>query len=132
MVRNIRFNYILFFFTLLLSLWPAARADANGQKLVVLCYHDVILTPSDYVLPDTVPILVQDLANHFDWLKANGYKVVSLSDVMTADNGGKPLPEKAVLLTFYDGYSTASAQKLHHLGTGAGNGAFGSGGTCLA
>ena len=107
MVRNIRFNCILFFVTLLLSLWPAARADANGQKLVVLCYHDVILTPADYVLPDTVPILAQDLANHFDWLKANGYTVVSLSDVVEADKGGKPLPEKAVLLTFDDGYSSA-------------------------
>jgi biofilm PGA synthesis lipoprotein PgaB len=46
------------------------------------------------------------LINQFTWLDANGYVPVSLSEIMAARAGGKPLPPRAVLLTFDDGYAS--------------------------
>ena len=49
-------------------------------------------------------ITLRNLAIHFDWLRENGYRVVSLDDVVAAQRGDRPLPPRAVLLTFDDGY----------------------------
>ena len=43
------------------------------------------------------------LAEEFDWLRAHGYQPVSVDDLMAASRG-TPLPPKAVLLTFDDGW----------------------------
>lgn len=71
--------------------------------LTVLAYHDV----RDDVRPlgdrDPDAISTDHLIAHFDWLKANGYHVVSLDDIIKAKQGIKPLPPHAVLLTFDDG-----------------------------
>ena len=49
-------------------------------------------------------ITLRNLAMQFDWLRENGYHVVSLDDVLAAQRGERPLPPRAVLLTFDDGY----------------------------
>lgn len=72
----------------------------------VLCYHDVRdnLRQSFEKSPESTAISTRDLVEQFDWLRRNGYSVISLEQVMQARNGGKVLPDKAVLLTFDDGY----------------------------
>ena len=44
------------------------------------------------------------LREQFAWLRENGYQPVSIAQIRDAHRGGKPLPEKAVVLTFDDGY----------------------------
>ncbi|WP_252385833.1 polysaccharide deacetylase family protein, partial [Escherichia coli] len=39
-------------------------------------------------------------------LRENGYQPVSIAQIREAHRGGKPLPEKAVVLTFDDGYQS--------------------------
>jgi biofilm PGA synthesis lipoprotein PgaB len=39
-----------------------------------------------------------------DWLRNNGYHFVTLDDLLADEAGRKPLPDKAVLITFDDGY----------------------------
>jgi len=71
--------------------------------LIVLAYHDVrddVGSPADHD-PDATS--TDHLIAHFDWLRANGYHVVSLAQVIDASKGGTPLPRDAVLLTFDDG-----------------------------
>jgi poly-beta-1,6-N-acetyl-D-glucosamine N-deacetylase len=83
-----------------------AHADAMVSArpaFIVLTYHDVrddvgMLGDHD---PDATS--TDHLISHFDWLKANGYHVVSLDDVVKAEHGGASLPSNAVLLTFDDG-----------------------------
>lgn len=84
----------------------SARGDQiiGHQSFTVLCFHDV---------PDTIDptferdsILVGKLTAQFQWLKQNGYNVVSIQDLIDAQQGKKPLPEKAVLLTFDDAYKS--------------------------
>lgn len=46
------------------------------------------------------------LREQFAWLRENGYQPVSIAQIREAHRGGKPLPEKAVVLTFDDGYQS--------------------------
>jgi biofilm PGA synthesis lipoprotein PgaB len=77
-------------------------AAASPGAFVVLCYHEVRSGVRDY--PD--PFAVDDgaLVAQFAWLRGNGYTPVSLDQIVAARLGGKPLPAKAVLLSFDDGY----------------------------
>jgi biofilm PGA synthesis lipoprotein PgaB len=85
---------------LLILFWAPARA-APGDFLV-LCYHDIVVNVREQRDPDAVD--VEQLAQQFAWLRGHGYVAVSVSDIVAARSGGKPLPAKAVLLTFDDGY----------------------------
>ena len=75
-----------------------------GGDFQVLCYHDV----RDDLLeqPDRFTVTTAQLVQHFSWLKGNGYHVVSVDEIIAARQGGKPLPDKAILITFDDGYKS--------------------------
>lgn len=81
----------------------AAVLAPPKPDFIVLTYHDVrddVGTQGDH---DPDAINTDHLIAHFDWLKANGYHVVSLEQVVQASRGGPKLPPHAVLLTFDDG-----------------------------
>jgi biofilm PGA synthesis lipoprotein PgaB len=106
-------------FALLISLSLSARAQS--ADVTVLCYHDVrdsvgaaplrtARSPHPEIFPDTAPldpdqyaISVRNLAAEFDWLRARGYHVISLQQLIDARTGHQKLPDHAVLLTFDDG-----------------------------
>ena len=82
---------------------------AAQNQYTVLAYHHVIeekVDPKvdDKYLPQT--IRVETMVAHFNWLKINGYTVISFQDVLDARAGKKTLPAKSVLLTFDDGYES--------------------------
>lgn len=87
---------------LLLMLLVLVAGVARAGEFHVLCYHDVApaLAP---VANDRYAVSRDNLARHFAWLRDNGYRVVSVDDVMAAREGRRPLPDKAVLLSFDDG-----------------------------
>lgn len=96
--------WLLLCLTLFLA-GPAARAEGPPdalERLIVLSYHDVRERRRD--AQNDYTIEAAELVNHFAWLKENGYRPVSLEQVLAARGGGKPLPDKPVLLTFDDGY----------------------------
>ena len=49
-------------------------------------------------------VTTRTLAQFFDWLKGTGWTAVSLDDIAAAARGTRPLPDKAILITFDDGY----------------------------
>lgn len=73
--------------------------DKNSYQ--VLCYHNVVDKITD---PKVMNITTDQLIAHFKWLKVNGYHVINIDDILKAKRGEKDLPQKAVLLTFDDGY----------------------------
>ena len=76
---------------------------ALAEEFLALCYHDI----ADQVTTATQEVISSaQLVQHFDWLRANGYRVVSIDDLLAAQSGLRPLPDKAVLLTFDDGYAS--------------------------
>jgi peptidoglycan/xylan/chitin deacetylase (PgdA/CDA1 family) len=75
-------------------------ADGNGDRsLRVLMYHKVNDVPAN---PLSMPVSVFD--EQMGQLRGLGYNVVDLEAVLDYYVEGRPLPPKAVLITFDDGY----------------------------
>ena len=74
-----------------------------GQSFMAIAYHDVRSDVAADYDPDPLAVSTQNLAAHFAWLHHHGYTPVSIDDLIAAAHGERPLPEKAVLLTFDDG-----------------------------
>ncbi|MCR4336659.1 MAG: poly-beta-1,6-N-acetyl-D-glucosamine N-deacetylase PgaB [Candidatus Omnitrophica bacterium] len=88
---------------LLLWPWPIEAQDLVPQDVIVLCYHDVPLT----VQPkDKFGVDQKTFVETIEYLKRHDYHFVSLEDLIQANEGKKPLPPRAVLLTFDDGYQS--------------------------
>src|SRR6202451_2570568 len=78
----------------------ALRLQPDAQKtLSILMYHKVNDLPDN---PTTVPVRKFD--EQLARLGELGYNVVDLDAVLYHYTLGSPLPEKAVLITFDDGY----------------------------
>jgi len=85
---------------------PALRTptpDKVSTRLTVLAYHDVREDIKRNFAPDQYAVSAENLAMQFAWLRNNGYKVVSLDQVLAAQDGRRQLPLKPVLLVFDDG-----------------------------
>jgi len=86
---------------LLLTCPPGAQAG-----VIALCYHDVRDNLHETGDADSFTVSTDRLISHFEWLRANDYQPVSINDLLAERRGEKKLPEKAVLLTFDDGYTS--------------------------
>jgi peptidoglycan/xylan/chitin deacetylase (PgdA/CDA1 family) len=78
----------------------------DGLSFRALCYHDARdnLRDSFQTWPERGALETSTLIDQFEWLRENGYHMVSLADIVAARNGGPKLPSKPILLTFDDGY----------------------------
>jgi poly-beta-1,6-N-acetyl-D-glucosamine N-deacetylase len=86
-------------------LWLTSSASFSmAGTLHIMSYHDVQIKQAE--LSDDLGVTVAQLASHFAWFKHEGFKVVSLADVLAAQRDERALPEKAVLLTFDDGLAS--------------------------
>ncbi|HJU49974.1 MAG TPA: poly-beta-1,6-N-acetyl-D-glucosamine N-deacetylase PgaB, partial [Pseudogulbenkiania sp.] len=93
-----------FLLCLLSSVGLAATPD---NKLTILTYHEI--ADKQDALEPAFAVSPTNFVRQMDWLKNNGYHFVSMDDVLADRSGKKPLPEKAVLLTFDDGYRSMYA-----------------------
>ena len=79
------------------------RRQPAGQRFVSIAFHDVVDRVENL---DGDAVTTRTLAQFFDWLKGTGWTAVSLDDIAAAARGTRPLPDKAILITFDDGYSS--------------------------
>lgn len=91
---------------LLIVLTPVLPASVLSAEYIALCYHDVRADVDGRLDRDPMAMHSTHLARHFAWLKANGYQPVSLQQIDAARRGLTPLPERAVLLSFDDGFAS--------------------------
>jgi peptidoglycan/xylan/chitin deacetylase (PgdA/CDA1 family) len=92
-------RFLLLLVPMLLAFAPAQAQPVN-TRFVAIAFHDVV-DRREELTPDAVT--TDQLVRFFEWLKGNGWTVLSLDDVAAAARG-RALPEHAILLTFDDGY----------------------------
>jgi len=89
---------------LLLSLaffFLAVSPCQGAEKFITLVYHDI---PEIPVEKDDISR--RDFVNQMEYLRSHGYTFISPRDVLAAAAGEAALPDKAVLLTFDDAYTS--------------------------
>jgi peptidoglycan/xylan/chitin deacetylase (PgdA/CDA1 family) len=79
---------------------PMGIGPDGAQGVAILCYHRIGTSAS------RMSISPQRFESQLDWLQANGYTVVKLDDVAAFMAGRRDLPDKAVAITFDDGYES--------------------------
>lgn len=77
---------------------PETTAPEVERQLYVLMYHSVAL---DGTACNAWTITQSTFREHMQYIADKGYSVVAPSDLVS----GEPLPEKAVMITFDDGYA---------------------------
>lgn len=81
-----------------LSLIPPCLGADSG---VITLYHHVATDT-----PPSTSISPEDFRGHLEYLKHNGFSVIALDTLINGITTGTPLPDKAVAITFDDGYSS--------------------------
>jgi peptidoglycan/xylan/chitin deacetylase (PgdA/CDA1 family) len=82
--------------------WNPSGVDAAGYQIVpVLCYHNLGEQAKGRLV-----LAASSFREQMRYLKANGYRVVSLRDFLEWTRLGRQLPQRSVVLTFDDGYKS--------------------------
>ncbi|NVZ65891.1 poly-beta-1,6-N-acetyl-D-glucosamine N-deacetylase PgaB [Pseudomonas gingeri] len=82
---------------------PANEAPWPKNHVLGIAYHDVEDRDPDQAV---VAVRTERLLEQLAWLRENGYRPVSVDQILAARGGGPELPAKAVLLSFDDGYAS--------------------------
>lgn len=78
-----------------------ATAPTDGVAVPIIMYHSILGNPSRQ---GAYVITPQQFEQDLQYLRAEGYTTVVIADLIAYVKEGKPLPKKAVMLTFDDGY----------------------------
>ena len=94
---------VIFIFSVSILWLIGFSSSVFSAELVTLCYHNIRDDVDAHVDADSTAVGSKQLAEQFEWLKQNNYRPVSVNDLEDARSGRKPLPPRAVLLSFDDG-----------------------------
>jgi peptidoglycan/xylan/chitin deacetylase (PgdA/CDA1 family) len=82
--------------------WNPSGVEASGYQIVpVLCYHNL-----GEAAKGRLVLAASKFEEQMRYLKANGYRVVSLREFVAFSQLGRQLPQRSVVLTFDDGYKS--------------------------
>jgi GT2 family glycosyltransferase/peptidoglycan/xylan/chitin deacetylase (PgdA/CDA1 family) len=95
--------------------YQRGRQAAKAGSALVLAYHALSDLSADPVLGE-YGITGEKLAAQLDMLAARGHRFVGLDAVLGALDGGAPLPDGAILVTFDDAYADLLPTAVEVLG----------------
>jgi peptidoglycan/xylan/chitin deacetylase (PgdA/CDA1 family) len=88
-------------------------------------YHYINSNPPADELAASLTVTEPNLMRQLHYLRCAGYYSITLSQLFDAMQTGAPLPEKAVILTFDDGYADAYSNAFPILRSAGFGGSFG-------
>ncbi len=103
---------------------PSSDPITAPFELPIVMYHDISDVPPDDVYRAASNVLSADFSAQLDYLECAGYTAITLSQLFEAIDGRGALPEKAIVLTFDDGYGDHYTQAFPILKQHAMTGAF--------
>lgn len=80
-----------------------ANANKTGVRLPILMYHHISEKQSKL---NKYTISPANFKSDLEYIEKNGYKTVSVDDLISYCENGTALPEKAIMITFDDGYES--------------------------
>jgi len=80
---------------------PRVSTSVDRPRYVALVFHDIVDQPGS---GNEDAVTASNLVSFFEWLHANKWTAITLDDIERARSGARPLPDRAVLITFDDGY----------------------------
>jgi len=98
---------------------PCSR-DRNPNDFTIFSYHEI--AEKSETLDSTYAVSAINFEAQMKWLIDDGYHFIKIDDIINARNHNRPLPSKAVLITFDDGYQSVYANafpiiKKYHIPT---------------
>jgi biofilm PGA synthesis lipoprotein PgaB len=81
--------------------------DQNPNEFTILSYHEI--AEKSETLDATYAVSPSNFEHQMQWLQDHGYHFIRVDDILAYRNQGKALPNKAVLITFDDGYHSMYA-----------------------
>lgn len=85
---------------------PCSR-DRNSNDFTIFSYHEI--AENSETLDSTYAVSVANFEAQMKWLIEDGYHFIRIDDIINFRKNSKPLPSKAVLITFDDGYQSVYA-----------------------
>ena len=85
--------------TLAYPICKVMTAFQAGHRVRILTYHRI-----DYDSTDRLAVNPEDFARQMEFLKREGYKVISVNDVINNIQKGRHFETKTIAITFDDGY----------------------------
>lgn len=78
--------------------------DKNPNEFTILSYHEI--SEKSETLDSSYAVTPANFEAQIQWFIKNGYHFVNIDAILKYRKNGKPLPDKAVLMTFDDGYAS--------------------------
>lgn len=85
----------------------ACSRDKNPNEFTILSYHEI--SEKSETLDSSYAVTPANFEAQVQWFIKNGYHFVNIDAILKYRKNGKPLPDKAVLMTFDDGYASVHA-----------------------
>ncbi|MFA6013944.1 MAG: poly-beta-1,6-N-acetyl-D-glucosamine N-deacetylase PgaB [Gallionellaceae bacterium] len=82
---------------------PCSR-DRNSNDFTIFSYHEI--AEKSETLDSTYAVSVASFEAQMKWLVDNEYHFINIDDIINYRKHNKPLPSKAILITFDDGYQS--------------------------
>ncbi len=82
---------------------PCSR-DRNPNEFTIFSYHEI--ADKSETLDSTYAVSPANFEAQMKWLIDDGYAFITVDDIINSRKHNKPLPDKAVLITFDDGYQS--------------------------
>ena len=86
-------------------IWPLTSHAADSFN--ILLYHHISST-----MPRSTSLTSEEFEGHLEYLKINDYNVIDLASAIASIQQGKPLPDKAIVITFDDAWRDIYLQGL--------------------
>lgn len=85
----------------------ACSRDRNPNDFTIFSYHEI--AEKSETLDSSYAVSAASFEAQMKWLIDNGYHFIKVDDIIDHRKNKRPLPDKAVLITFDDGYQSIYA-----------------------